>query len=250
MEVLQLKYPTYISTENKVQAGGHDDCIKISGAFIEKIIPVYVREIEFYEENKDVKELKGLIPTYSKHYLVDGKNAIQIENITFNYIHPCVLDIKICGQSWCDDTTAERLPGRQKLDLKTTTRTLNMRFSGMKLFDGHKTLSVDNLIYRVFNDRESLCELIRPFFDNIGEHKETIKSRYIDQIVKIAEGIKTMKYSFYSSSLLFVYDWNTEKADCRWIDFSHYYNNTKNVTKYDDGVQKGMSNMIDIIKSL
>ncbi|EDR22736.1 hypothetical protein EDI_336350 [Entamoeba dispar SAW760] len=248
---MDLPYITkYLIHNSQLQAGGHQGCITKQGNCLIKKIS-YKRELEFYLENKDLIDWIGLIPHFFNSFTLNNDTFISIENIIYRYSKPCVLDIKIGNKTWCDETEENRKKERIKLDTLTTQNILGFRFCGMTITqkDGY-SFSINKKIHLEIHSREETIKILSLFIHQLGSQKDKIINYYIQQMEKIKNCIQKMKYHFFSSSLLFVYDAESYQCDCRLIDFSHYYNMSTHISKIDDGVIEGINTLSSLFTTI
>ncbi|KAL7714985.1 Kinase [Entamoeba marina] len=243
----------YLIINDSKQVGGHSGDIIFQEKQIKKKIG-YQTEIEFYEENKEVEELKGIIPKYYGHteQRNEQKNEqfIYIENIIEGYEYPCVLDIKMGNKTWYDGIKEERKKERIELDKRTTQNLLGFRFCGMKITSPTQTISINKKIHLDVHTKTDFMSLIHMFLEYSGPFRHSIVTTYIQQLNKIKDILQQLHYRFFSTSILFVYNVSTGEHDIRLIDFSHYFNMKTKISKVEDGFEFGIKNLEEIFKEV
>mmetsp|Transcript_11263 Transcript_11263/g.21313 ORF Transcript_11263/g.21313 Transcript_11263/m.21313 type:complete len:313 (+) Transcript_11263:154-1092(+) len=70
--------------------------------------------------------------------VVEGREAatyLKMEDLTFNYMHPCIVDLKIGFRTWYKGCTEDKTRKYREKDHMTTRAELGFSISGMQVFD-------------------------------------------------------------------------------------------------------------------
>uniref|UniRef100_A0A3P9PVY3 Kinase n=1 Tax=Poecilia reticulata TaxID=8081 RepID=A0A3P9PVY3_POERE len=133
---------------------------------------------------------------------------ILLENLTWRYTIPCVLDLKMGTRQHGDDTPEEKKAIRIRRCQQSTSAALGVRLSGMQVyhsdsgqfmfmskFHGHKLTVAEfkEALFKFFHSGRRLRrELLSPVLSRLREMQAALES--------------CESYRFYSSSLLIIYD--------------------------------------------
>jgi len=237
------------------QAGGH------VGAFLkggEGQIMKRVGNNEFGFYSQTLSAHSSCTPYLPKFYGTqekDGNKYVIIEDLTQYYKKPCILDVKIGTTSVGEDATPDKRAAMEKKDKGTTTVSLGLRITAMKVYqtktDDFK--SFDKVWGKSVTDA-TVVESLSKFLDN----GEQIRKELVDGFIEILRKIQAFfdgqrELRFYSSSLLFLYDGKkpedaTPRVDIRMIDFAHVHE-IKDGGK-DDGYIFGLKNLIEQLEKI
>jgi len=230
------------------QAGGH------AGAFLkggEGQIMKRVGNNEFVFYSKILgahPSCKPHLPSFHGTQEKDGNKYVVIEDLTQYYQKPCILDVKIGTTSVGEDATPEKREAMEKKDRGTTTASLGIRITAMKVY---QTKSGDFKSYdKAWGKNvteQTIVQSLQTFLDNGEEIRKDLIDGFLEILRKVQaffEGQRELR--FYSSSLLFLYDGKkpekNPRVDIRMIDFAHVHE-IKDGGR-DDGYIFGLKNLI------
>jgi inositol-hexakisphosphate kinase len=153
---------------------------------------------------------------------------IALEDLTFRFRRPCVLDLKLGRSSAGEDASEHKRADMHAKDAATTSHSLGLRICGMHVFDprlaAHRSRS-KAWGKRLTDDsfRAGLhCYFNVALFDDDADATRTQPNERICTIIRhfivrldaIADLMRAQsRYRFYSSSLLFVYEGDVSDAD-------------------------------------
>jgi len=230
------------------QTGGHVNSFKkLDGGKIMKVVNKI--ECVFYTKvENDYPFIKTWVPSFFGTKLEEEKTWIIIEDMTYKMQKPCVMDIKMGTTSAGEDATGEKREEMLKKDFGSTTVTLGMRITGMKVYDEKKQ---ENVQYTKSWGRkvtpDTMVDSLNKYFDLGTRVRYDVLGEFIKRLKVFQQWMESQnKLRFYSSSLLFVYDAaNNDGAHChmKMIDFAHVFPIPENNGR-DEGYIIGVRNLI------
>jgi len=237
------------------QAGGH------AGAFVKAaegriMKKVAMNEFMFYGELlKKYPQVKPHLPGFFGTEAKDGHTYVVLEDLTSPFKKPCILDVKIGLTSVGEDASPEKAEAMKKKDMGTTTHTLGMRITAMKVY---KTKSGEFTSYgKPWGKKvtqETMSSSLKEFFDNGEKIRTDLIPFYLERLKELQKWFHDQRLlRFYSSSLLFLYDGEGEpnkppKANIKMIDFAHVHE-IKDKGR-DEGYITGLNNLIEHLQKL
>ncbi|KAK5641362.1 hypothetical protein RI129_009909 [Pyrocoelia pectoralis] len=204
------------------QAAGHMTngktigMLKQNGTVLKPILKTKCSEKDFYEElnkNNDdcLLQLKQFVPVYygNKTIKFDNKDidCIIMEDLTKNFKHPCILDVKIGKQTWEPTASYEKMM-REDNKYHETKRDLGICIPGFLVYDiVTGKVNQYNKDYGKTLNRESIKEALKLFLNaNVGLNRDLLL-QFVVELWKILRWARQQKkFKLFSSSLLFVYD--------------------------------------------
>ncbi|KAL9961500.1 hypothetical protein ACROYT_G030454 [Oculina patagonica] len=194
------------------------------------------REVLFYEtvfneeeERDEILQLRRLLPHYYGVVELDKIRYLKLENITDKFNVPCVMDIKIGRVTWEDDMDQKfRERRRMKWPLKEIT--------GFSIL-GYMVYNHSRSCYERYN-REYCMKLAtvedaeKAFQQFLGCTKVELTRSILEQLIKQLMEIKrwfTIQrlYRFIASSILIVYEGDTEKTSSGTLQQALEQNDTR-----------------------
>eukprot|EP01130_Rhizamoeba_saxonica_P006758 TRINITY_DN26_c0_g1_i2.p1 TRINITY_DN26_c0_g1~~TRINITY_DN26_c0_g1_i2.p1 ORF type:complete len:180 (-),score=49.61 TRINITY_DN26_c0_g1_i2:20-559(-) len=168
-----------------------------------------------------------------------------MENLTHGYEEPSMMDIKMGKTTAGPDAKPEKLEAMKAKDTSTTSDAIGQRLTGYKAYqvngpakklgkDVTKKLTVDN--YK---------ENVLGFFHNGETLRLDLVEYFLGELLKVQEYFhRQTLMSFYSSSLLFVYDGANPEPHGRLkiIDFAHVFDLEDGA--HDDNYIFGIDNLV------
>lgn len=266
------------------QAGGHDGSFQsVGNALVKKVTD---REATFYEHAGEGLWPTGLLPKY--YGRVNG-DAIRIENLTFGYSRPCVLDLKMGVQTVEDDESSilKKLK-MTALDVVTRTKSAGCRLEGLSMYrtlENRRVKGTKAQSHSISaNVGVSLQDVLMFFLTDESGVRTDVALRFQTAIEGILEQFKKNdRYRFIGSSILLIYDndnrapymhWaralrklhfirpdlrlnedqisgltRRTKCDVRMIDFAHTGPMPKGM-KRDEGYITGLHTILKALKAI
>jgi len=167
---------------------------------------------ESYAKTHPMFALREFIPKYFGNYETARGKFLKIEHLTNKFVRPCVVDIKVGRQTYLPhDTPAKK---KKKIARYPWQADVGFRFSGMKVYDNKRRC------YRQYG--KEFCYLIDPtrfdeawnlYFDTGQPPDKLVVVSILHKLGKLLGHLERLNYwSFYSSSLLLIYEGATGRA--------------------------------------
>lgn len=182
----------------------------------------------------------------------DPNLVLVMEDLNAGYKHPCVMDVKIGLRHYDDDASADKKRRHRAKAESTTTGTTGLRIIGQQCYKvGHGFCYRDKYDGRRYKE-EDLVPETRWFFHNGTLMRDDCVRLVLIKLREFAQHMEQQtQFSFYSTSLLIVYEGDfvtgqVPRVDVRMIDFAH----TKqlNGTRPDDGYMFGLRYLIGVLE--
>jgi len=239
---------------NFSQAGGHQGAFQ--GAGEGKIAKkVGNNEFVFYTQTlHQYPDVKRFAPSFHGPLEKDGNKHVILSDLTAGFKRPCILDVKIGISSVGEDASPEKKASMEAKDKGTTTHSLGMRLTAMKVYQTEQNDYVS--FGKAWGKKvtpDTMLESLSKFFHNGVRLRTELIPLYMEKIREVQEWINDQsQLRFYSSSLLFIYDGEENEDDpiieLKMIDFAHVHP-IEDGGK-DDGYIFGIQNLIDHLERL
>ncbi|KAA8904994.1 inositol polyphosphate kinase-domain-containing protein [Sphaerosporella brunnea] len=208
-------------------AAGHDGVLSDeSGSVIVK--PCTAREVAFYEASLAHPEFAKWMPTFYGTLTLsddlipekttdgdgkphDRKASLVLQNLTYGFNKPCVLDVKLGAQLWDEFASQEKRDRLDAVSDKSTSRSLGMRVAGMKVWKGEgagKGYQVYDKYYGRDFTADNVLDAIKEYFsaDISPEQVKIIAARFLAKVSDIRMVLESQESRMYAASLLFVFE--------------------------------------------
>lgn len=158
------------------------------------------------------------VPNGTKKIATD--KAVVLENATFGYTHPNIMDVKLGVRLWADDAPLEKRQRFDKISAETTHGDLGFRIAGMRVFRGsEKAEELDEDEYKKYNkdygrvqvNSANVVDAFRKFIFNdcakIDEELgKAIANAFLEDLKRAQQILENEESRMFSASLLFVFE--------------------------------------------
>lgn len=161
------------------------------------------------------------VPTHGKR--LDTNLAIALENVTYGFVRPNVLDVKLGTRLWDESAPLAKRARLDQSASETTSSSLGFRIAGMKVWRVTTTASIDSAAgedgYEVFGKMygrqfraEDVNKGFKTFLSVSGgteprdELSRVTARRFAEEVKKIREILEAEESRMYGASILFVYE--------------------------------------------
>jgi inositol-polyphosphate multikinase len=162
------------------------------------------------------------VPNGSKKIPTD--KGICLENATFGFKRPNILDTKLGSRLWADDAPLQKKQRFDQITATTTHKDLGFRISGMRVYKGsenHDELNDDQ--YKIYDkdygkkhvSTENIVDTFRRFIFNSAAGIDdalgkAVAAVFLQDLERVRDVLEQEESRMYSASLLFVYEGDGE----------------------------------------
>lgn len=217
-----------------------------------------LRELEFYQKinnsnKEDDVQIRRLIPKFYGDEKINDKHYLVLENLTFGFSKPCVMDIKIGKITYGLDATEDKI-ARNKKSYPGTKGPFGFSVLGLithsdQGYVQHKKSFGKSL------DQNNLDLILHNFLDVNSKYALNLAKCFLIKLREIEAFFLCQKtYLLFGSSILFVYDYES-LASVDWsgnnpvrlgmIDFAHVWSADNSL---DDNYIHGLQNVIGVFE--
>ncbi|KAL7627745.1 hypothetical protein AAE478_001940 [Parahypoxylon ruwenzoriense] len=174
------------------------------------------------EKKGIISENDGLAPSKARKITTD--RAVVLENASFGFKKPNIMDAKLGIRLWADDAPVEKKSRFDRITEETTHKNFGFRVAGMRVYNGSADKSeLDEEGFKIYDkdwgredvNENNVIESFKKFIFNevAGIDKElgkTIAGLFAQDLRKVQEVLEREESRMYSSSLLFVFEGDGE----------------------------------------
>ncbi|KAL7646501.1 UNVERIFIED_CONTAM: hypothetical protein RMT77_001751 [Armadillidium vulgare] len=141
----------------------------------------------------------------------DSSNVVEcimLENLTFKFRYPCVLDLKMGTRQYGDDAPDSKRMSQTMKAANTTTVSLGVRLAGMQVYNKEKKCFVcKNKYFGRQLSEDSFKQTLRQFLHNGRKFQVETTDDIILKLKELRSIISKLdSFRFFTSSLLILYD--------------------------------------------
>lgn len=162
------------------------------------------------------------IPNKTRKITTD--RAVVLENASFGYKKPNIMDAKLGIRLWADDAPAEKKERFDKISKETTHKKYGFRIAGMRVYKGSEDESeLDEEGFRIYDkdwgrltvNEGNMVESFNKFIFNEAagidtELGKTLAGLFAQDLRRVQEVLEKEESRMYSASLLFVFEGDGE----------------------------------------
>eukprot|EP01126_Amoeba_proteus_P047006 TRINITY_DN5340_c0_g2_i1.p1 TRINITY_DN5340_c0_g2~~TRINITY_DN5340_c0_g2_i1.p1 ORF type:complete len:272 (-),score=43.08 TRINITY_DN5340_c0_g2_i1:229-969(-) len=234
--------------------GGHPNHLFLGpqNGQVSKLVKAQSPEITCYE----YLEKRGLTRFFPRYFgqRPSGKEDfvfIILEDLTYSYVHPLLLDTKIGYTTYAPDSSEGKARYQESNDVRSTSRSTGVRLTGYKYFDPitNDTVFVGKDVTFTITPPE-LINHYRKYFTTYSFRVDVV-SFVLEELRALTNWFKTGKVGlkFFSASLLIV--WDAFKPDpcatVRIIDLAHPF---PLQSTWDTNFVGGLEYLINLLEAL
>ncbi|KAI1481910.1 hypothetical protein K445DRAFT_320835 [Daldinia sp. EC12] len=162
------------------------------------------------------------VPNKTRKITTD--RAVVLENASFGYKKPNIMDAKLGIRLWADDAPQEKKERFDKIAEETTHKKFGFRVAGMRVYKGSTNESeLDEEGFKIYDkdwgrytvNDSNLVDSFRKYIFNEAagideELGKTIAGAFAQDLRRVQEILEKEETRMYSSSLLFVFEGDGE----------------------------------------
>jgi 1D-myo-inositol-tetrakisphosphate 5-kinase/inositol-polyphosphate multikinase len=156
----------------------------------------------------------------AKDNKIKTDKAVVLDNATFGFKNPNILDVKLGVRLWADDAPQQKKQRFDKISAETTHGSLGFRIAGMRVYRGSEDASeLDEENYKIYDKdygrttvtQENVVDEFRKFIfnKNAGIDEDLGKAvcaAFVRDLQRVEEILSRHESRMYSSSLLFIFE--------------------------------------------
>ncbi|KAM0562333.1 hypothetical protein ACHAPJ_002022 [Fusarium lateritium] len=158
--------------------------------------------------------------TPAKDNKIKTDKAVVLDNSTFGFKNPNILDVKLGVRLWADDAPQQKKQRFDKISAETTHGSLGFRIAGMRVYRGSEDASeLDEADYKVYDKdygrttvtKENVVDEFRKFIFNKSagidqDLGKAVCAAFVRDLQRVEEVLSRHESRMYSSSLLFTFE--------------------------------------------
>lgn len=160
----------------------------------------------------------------NKNRKISTDRAVVLENASFGYKKPNIMDAKLGVRLWADDAPLEKRTRFDKIAEETTHKKYGFRIAGMRVYKGSTDNSeLDEEDYKIYDkdwgrvtvQNENLLDSLKKFVFNEAagvdeELGKIVAGAFATDLRRVQEVLEAEESRMFSSSLLFVFEGDGE----------------------------------------
>ncbi|KAJ1333231.1 inositol-polyphosphate multikinase [Microdochium nivale] len=159
-------------------------------------------------------------PKEGKTRKIDTDRAVVLENASFGFQHPNIMDAKLGLRLWADDAPQAKKERFDKIADETTHKNYGFRVAGMRTWNGSSDpKELDPQKYRIYDkdwgrltvNDDNIIEKIGSFIFNKeagidADLGKTVAGLFAEDLRRVQSILEQHESRMYSASLLFVFE--------------------------------------------
>lgn len=151
---------------------------------------------------------------------IESDRSVVLENATYGYQSPNVLDVKLGQRLWADNAPRQKRVRMDEVRATTTHDKLGFRISGMRVFRGSdKAHELDESHYKTYDkdfgrytvNTDNVVDAFRKFIFNEAagidaDLGRAVAAAFKDDLVRVRDVLEKERTRMYSSSVLLVFE--------------------------------------------
>ncbi|KAJ4120119.1 hypothetical protein NW768_010403 [Fusarium equiseti] len=172
------------------------------------------------EQQKEKPKEGGAAWVPAKDNKIKTDKAVVLDNASFGFKCPNILDVKLGVRLWADDAPEQKKQRFNKISAETTHGSLGFRIAGMRVYRGSEDPSeLDEENYKIYDKdygrttvkEENIVNEFRKFIFNksagIDEDLgKAVCTAFVRDLARVEEVLSKHESRMYSSSLLFCFE--------------------------------------------
>ncbi|KAH7182531.1 inositol polyphosphate kinase-domain-containing protein [Fusarium flagelliforme] len=174
----------------------------------------------FQKEQQKEQQKGGAAWVPAKDNKIKTDKAVVLDNASFGFKCPNILDVKLGIRLWADDAPEQKKQRFNKISAETTHGSLGFRIAGMRVYRGSEDSSeLDEENYKIYDKdygrttvkEENIINEFRKFIFNksagIDEDLgKAVCTAFVRDLERVEEVLSKHESRMYSSSLLFCFE--------------------------------------------
>ncbi|KAI1759704.1 inositol polyphosphate multikinase [Hypoxylon sp. FL1150] len=169
-------------------------------------------------EKETISDNARWIPNKTRKITTD--RAVVLENASFGYMKPNIMDAKLGIRLWADDAPAEKKERFDKISQETTHKKYGFRVAGMRVYKGSTDeCELDEEGFKIYDkdwgrftvNENNIVDSFNKFIFNEAANIDedlgkTVAGLFAQDLRRVQEVLEKEESRMYSASLLFVFE--------------------------------------------
>ncbi|KAJ6254966.1 kinase [Anaeramoeba flamelloides] len=269
-------------SKSQNQVGGHGSILKLPDGKLAK--PITHEEGKFYVFIEDMEKYKPLRPFFPKtfgffdasqdeiHTITNSEELVEtkplrtldeveinnnhkryfvMENLMYGMTKPCIMDLKMGRRGYGIGAKENKVKSQSRKCKASTSWTHGFRMVGMKRFNKkiNEYEKKDKAWGRKLSGDKADVSL-RIFLHDGVEFKMAVAKQFLEDMKNLKQTLEPFSdIRLFSSSILIIYDAESDKYCFKLIDFAHSYINIPK-GQDEDGYLFGLNYLIGALEKI
>jgi len=173
--------------------------------------------VENPETNKEI----SWVPSKNRKLVTD--KSIVLDNASFGYKHPNILDVKLGVRLYADTAPKAKKERFDKISKETTHKNLGFRISGMRVYKGGDDTELAEDDYKIYDkdygrlkvNDDNVKDALRGFVFNERagidvDHAKAVCAAFVEDLKRIRDALEGDESRMFSASCLFTFEGDGE----------------------------------------